>query len=234
LLDDSGRFDEFSLACGEGGAPRLFLDFSRQRARRETLRLLAGFADARRLEAWRSALFDGEIVNLSEARPALHTDARAPEPRDPILSLERKRVSEFAARFRSGQWPGAQGRPLARVVNIGIGGSDLGVRLLCSALAAAEAPNETPAAAPQVVLHATADSWIEIRAGSAPPVYSGLLRAGDSYTVPNQRGLTMVTGNAGGLDILVDGEAIPSLGPIGSVRRNIDLEPAALRRRSNR
>ncbi len=140
MLDDSGRFDEFSLACGEGGAPRLFLDFSRQRARRETLRLLAGFADARRLEAWRSALFDGEIVNLSEARPALHTDARAPEPRDPILSLERKRVSEFAARFRSGQWPGAQGRPLARVVNIGIGGSDLGVRLLCSALAAAEAP----------------------------------------------------------------------------------------------
>ncbi len=103
-----------------------------------------------------------------------------------------------------------------------------------SAASTAEAPSETPAAVPRIVLRATADSWIEIRAGTAPPVYTGLLRAGESYTVPDQRGLKMVTGNAGGLDILVDGEPIPPLGPMGLVRRNIDLDPDSLRSRSNR
>ncbi len=140
MLDEPGRFADFSLACGGDAMPRLFLDFSRQRVRGETVRLLADFADARGVQSWRAALFDGEIVNLSEARPALHTDARTLQPSDPILSREVKRVSEFSERFRSGQLPGAQGRPLARVVNIGIGGSDLGVRLLCSALAGAEGP----------------------------------------------------------------------------------------------
>ena len=91
------------------------------------------------IEAGRAALFGGEIVNLSEALAALHADARAPQPKDPTLARERERVSAFAARFRNGELPGARGRPLARVVNIGIGGSDLGVRLLCSALAGAGA-----------------------------------------------------------------------------------------------
>ena len=138
-MDEPGRFADFSLACGGDGPARLFLDFSRQRARLETLRVLTEFAGARGIEAGRAALFGGEIVNLSEARAALHTDARAPQPRDPMLARERERVSAFAARFRSGELPGVRGRPLTRVVNIGIGGSDLGVRLLCSALAGAGA-----------------------------------------------------------------------------------------------
>lgn len=135
LLDSEGRFADFSLACGEDGDARLFLDFSRQRATRETLRLLAELARSRRLDECRAALFKGEVVNLSEGRPALHTDARSPSPQAPALARERERISRFAARFRRAELPGAAGRPLSRVVNIGIGGSDLGVRLLCSALA---------------------------------------------------------------------------------------------------
>ncbi len=85
----------------------------------------------------------------------------------------------------------------------------------------------------RVVLRATTDSWIEIRSDGESPLYSGLLREGESYAVPERQKLTMVTGNAGGLDILVDGEAIPRLGPPGAVIRDIDLDPDSLRGRAD-
>ena len=100
--------------------------------------------------------------------------------------------------------------------------------------AAASAPvaeAAAAAAAPRLVLRAITDSWIEIRAGDAPPVYSGLLREGESLAVPEQPGLRMVTGNAGGLEILVDGREMPRLGPPGEVMRDIDLDD--LRRRES-
>ena len=80
------------------------------------------------------------------------------------------------------------------------------------------------AALPSLVLRAVTDSWIEIRSGDAPPVYSGLLREGQSYAVPRQQGLTLVTGNAGGLEVLVDGKTMPPLGPPGAVMRDIALD----------
>ena len=85
--------------------------------------------------------------------------------------------------------------------------------------------------APGLVLRAVTDSWIEIRAGDAPPLYSGLLREGESLAVPGQPGLKMATGNAGGLEILVDGRKMPRLGPPGAVMREIDLDD--LRRRQS-
>ena len=85
------------------------------------------------------------------------------------------------------------------------------------------------AAASRIVLRAATASWIEIRTEDASLVYSGLLREGQSYSVPERSGLKMVTGNAGGLDITVDGEAIPRLGPPGAVIRDIDLDPDSLR-----
>ena len=78
--------------------------------------------------------------------------------------------------------------------------------------------------ATRIVLQANTDSWLEVRAGEADPVYSGLLREGDSYSVPDLAGLTLMTGNAGGIDILIDGRAIPRLGPPGSVKRNVVLD----------
>ena len=86
-------------------------------------------------------------------------------------------------------------------------------------------PADAAAAVPGgLVLRAVTDSWIEIRSGSAPPLYSGLLRQGQSYPVPQQQGLTLVTGNAGGLEVLVDGQALPPLGPPGAVMRDIELD----------
>ena len=135
MLDSPGRFEEFSLRCEGPGGAELFFDYSRQKVTAQTLQLLLALADARAVQASRAALFAGEVVNLSENRPALHPDARSVDPHDATLAHARARTKEFAERFRAGKLLGARGKPLTRVVNIGIGGSGLGVRLLCSALA---------------------------------------------------------------------------------------------------
>ena len=77
----------------------------------------------------------------------------------------------------------------------------------------------------RVVIRAIADSWLQIGDGRGPSVFAQVLRAGDSYAVPAERpGLRFDTGNAGGLEITVDGQALPPLGPSGAVRRNIPLD----------
>jgi cytoskeleton protein RodZ len=79
----------------------------------------------------------------------------------------------------------------------------------------------------RILLHATADSWIQIRGADRTVLFSGLLKPGDTYRVPDQPGLSMRAGNAGGLDIVVDGKPAPSLGSMGSVR-NVALDPQSL------
>ena len=91
----------------------------------------------------------------------------------------------------------------------------------------AEQRSEAPPAV-RVVLRASADSWIEIGTDGAAPIYSGVLRRGQSYQVPARPGLTLRTGNAGGFDVMVDGQAIPRLGPRGAVRRGIVLDADGL------
>ncbi len=80
----------------------------------------------------------------------------------------------------------------------------------------------------RVVLRAKGDSWVQIRDSDNQPVLSRLLRAGDVYKVPNKPGLTMVTGNAGMLEITVDGVSLPPLGDVGVVRKNVSLDPDRL------
>ena len=85
--------------------------------------------------------------------------------------------------------------------------------------------------AARIVLKAKSDSWVEVRdPQSNSLLVARLLRAGDAYDVPDRPGLKLVTGNAGGLLVAVDGEAIPPLGKDGAVRRNITLDPDVLRR----
>lgn len=80
-----------------------------------------------------------------------------------------------------------------------------------------------------IVLRAEADSWVEVHeSGIEAPIYSRVLRVGETYRVPPQNGLTLATGNAGGLIVLVDGEPTPTLGPSGAVRRGIKLNAARL------
>src|SRR3546814_425857 len=81
----------------------------------------------------------------------------------------------------------------------------------------------------RIVIRATADSWVEVRAPGGEILLTRVLRTGDVYRVPDRAGLTLLTGNAGGLDIAVDGAPVPPLGPPGSVRRNVALDPAGLR-----
>lgn len=75
----------------------------------------------------------------------------------------------------------------------------------------------------RVVLRAEHDSWVQIQGANNELVLTRMLRAGDTYLVPDRDDLIMMTGNAGGLEIVVDGRAIPRMGPEGAVRRNISL-----------
>jgi cytoskeleton protein RodZ len=79
-----------------------------------------------------------------------------------------------------------------------------------------------------IIVHATADSWIEIRDARRSVLVARVLKAGESYRVPDQPGLSMRTGNAGGIEITCGGNPVPSIGRTGMVRRDIALDPQAL------
>ena len=80
----------------------------------------------------------------------------------------------------------------------------------------------------RVVLRALQDSWVQVRDQRGALLLTRVLRAGDIYYVPQRSGLTLLTGNAGGLEIAVDGVTVSPLGPIGAVRRQIALDPTLL------
>lgn len=80
----------------------------------------------------------------------------------------------------------------------------------------------------RIVLRASADSWIQVRDGSGNIVFARVLRPGDMYKVPNRRGLLLHTGNAGVLEVHVDGQAAPPIGKVGVVKREIALDPERL------
>ncbi|CAJ1497029.1 glucose-6-phosphate isomerase [[Mycobacterium] burgundiense] len=133
---DRGR--EYALTVGD-----LYIDYSKHRLNRETLTLLTDLARAVDLEARRDAMFAGEHINTSEDRAVLHTALRL--PRDAELAVDGQdvvadvhavleRMGEFTDRLRSGQWRGATGERITTVVNIGIGGSDLGPVMVYDAL----------------------------------------------------------------------------------------------------
>ena len=80
----------------------------------------------------------------------------------------------------------------------------------------------------RIVIHVTEGSWIQVRDVSGALLISQILHPGNSYRVPKQEGLTLMTGNAGALQFLVDGNLVPSIGPLGSVRRGVILDPDRL------
>ena len=130
FADDPDRGRELTLTVGD-----LYIDYSKHRVDRQTLTLLVDLARAANLESRRDAMFAGEHINTSENRAVLHTALRL--PRDATLSVDGQNVvadvhavldamGDFTDRLRDGQWTGATGKRIACVVNIGIGGSDLG------------------------------------------------------------------------------------------------------------
>ena len=134
---DAGRFDRLSVTCGG-----VLFDYSKHLATVDTLRLLLALARESELPQWIERLFRGERVNRTENRAALHTALRSREPvtldgRNVVADVERMHAAmgRFCAEIWNGTRRGATGLPYTDVVNIGIGGSDLGPALVCEALA---------------------------------------------------------------------------------------------------
>ena len=139
LFDADATRGERFTAEGAG----LFLDYSKNRITAETMELLLALARESQLEQRRAAMFSGERINVSEDRSVLHVALRMPktasltvEGTDVVAEVHAvlDRMAAFAARVRSGEWKGHTGRSIRNVVNIGIGGSDLGPVMAYEAL----------------------------------------------------------------------------------------------------
>lgn len=138
FAEDPSRGTELTLSVGD-----LYIDYSKHRVTRETLRLLVDLARAAGLEAKRDAMFSGAHINTSEDRAVLHTALRLPrgadltvDGQDVVADVHEvlDRMGDFTDRLRSGEWKGATGQRITTVVNIGIGGSDLGPVMVYQAL----------------------------------------------------------------------------------------------------
>ncbi|MFD2265356.1 RodZ domain-containing protein [Lacibacterium aquatile] len=81
----------------------------------------------------------------------------------------------------------------------------------------------------RIVIKSKGDSWVQVRDADNQPVMTRVLRSGDTYRVPNRQGLVLMTGNAGALEVSVDGQTAPALGPIGMVRRAVPLDADRLK-----
>ena len=134
-----------SLALSFDG---MFYDFSKQRVTAETLGSLVSLAKEALVPEWTERMFSGERINISEGRSVLHTALRrsaGPFPGKefdvmPEVIETRRRMAEFAERLRSGKCFGHKGMPIRDVVNVGIGGSDLGPKMMNQALRAISHP----------------------------------------------------------------------------------------------
>ncbi len=147
-IGDRHLRDLFAADPGRGErltaeAAGLYLDYSKNRITDETVRLLLGLAAESGLEEHRDAMFRGEPINVSEHRSVLHVALRMPRGSslvvggaDVVAQVHEvlDRMAGFAGRIRSGDWKGYTGKPIRNVVNVGIGGSDLGPVMVYEAL----------------------------------------------------------------------------------------------------
>jgi glucose-6-phosphate isomerase len=138
FAEDPDRFARFSLREGD-----LLLDYSKNRITAETLRLLQDLARHADLEGWRDRMFAGEKINTTEHRAVLHVALRNRLNRPvrvdgedvmPAVNAVLAQIRDFSERVRSGAWRGHGGAAITDLVNIGIGGSDLGPLMVCEAL----------------------------------------------------------------------------------------------------
>jgi glucose-6-phosphate isomerase len=138
FAQDPQRFERLSSE-----AAGLFLDYSKNRLDGRTLELLANLARERGVERLRDAMFAGEKINLTENRAVLHTALRAPASRPFTLDGQDvtgdvhsvlDHIKTFSDAVRNGAWLGHTGKEITDVINIGIGGSDLGPKMVCLAL----------------------------------------------------------------------------------------------------
>ncbi|WP_431855553.1 glucose-6-phosphate isomerase [Azospirillum sp.] len=145
FANDPGRFSRFSLE-----AAGLLFDHSKNRITDETVRLLLDLARQQDVEGWRDRMFAGEKINTTENRAVLHTALRNRSNRPvlvdgkdvmPEVNGVLARMGRFVEAVRNGAWAGYTGQPITDIVNIGIGGSDLGPVMVTEALTPYLHPN---------------------------------------------------------------------------------------------
>ncbi len=138
FVDDPERFAKFSLRLED-----ILLDYSKNRVSEETMRLLAALAGKAGLKEWTERLFSGAKINITENRAVLHIALRNRSNRPilvdgkdvmPDVNRVLKQMRDFSDAIRSGAWKGYSGKAITDVVNIGIGGSDLGPVMATEAL----------------------------------------------------------------------------------------------------
>ena len=135
---DPHRFEKFSLRFND-----ILLDYSKNRITEETLNLLLGLAHQAGLKQWIDRMFNGEKINITENRAVLHIALRNRSNRPIIVDGEDvmpqvnavlQKMAAFCQSIRNGDWKGYSGKPIRDIVNIGIGGSDLGPVMVTEAL----------------------------------------------------------------------------------------------------
>ena len=138
FAEDPARGTELVLNVGD-----LYIDYSKHRITRETITLLTDLARTAGLEQHRDAMFSGEHINTSENRAVLHTALRLPATAELIVDGQNvvtdvhdvlDRMGAFTDKLRSGEWTGATGKRITTIVNVGVGGSDLGPVMVYDAL----------------------------------------------------------------------------------------------------
>ena len=149
FADDPNRFSKFSFKFTD-----LLFDYSKHRMNDETLPLLVQLAREAKIEHWRDRMFAGEKINITEHRAVLHTALRNRSNKPvlvdgkdvmPEVNAVLAQMRTFSESVRNGQWQGYSGKRITDVVNIGIGGSDLGPVMVCDAL--------KPYASPELNVH---------------------------------------------------------------------------------
>jgi glucose-6-phosphate isomerase len=138
--NDPNRFDKFHI-----NFDKTLIDFSKHRVTDETIPLLLNLAREANIEAWREKLFSGEKINFTEQRSVLHTALRNSSNQAilvdghdvmPDIKNVLDKMQRFSESVRNGSWMGFSGKKIQTIVNIGIGGSDLGPAMVCKALKA--------------------------------------------------------------------------------------------------
>jgi len=137
FVSDPERLEHYSI-----NLPGLYLDFSKNRINNDVFKALINLAQISSLEEKRAAMFLGEPINITEQRPVLHTALRDPNSKVEIngmaiadqITKQLQKMRTCSESIRSGDWTGNTGTPITDVVNIGIGGSDLGPKMVCEAL----------------------------------------------------------------------------------------------------
>jgi glucose-6-phosphate isomerase len=144
FAQDHARFKHFSLTFKD-----ILLDFSKNRIDAEAFSLLIELAKEQGLVEWRERMFRGEKINTAEDRAVLHVALRNRSNQPiyvdgedvmPAINAELEHMRSFTQQVRSGKWLGYTGKPIDSIVNIGIGGSDLGPAMVCEALKPFQSP----------------------------------------------------------------------------------------------